>query len=79
MARAKSSAGKRGVRLSGYVDNVTSAIHAGVSGALQKSVSRRSGGPGKGATVTAADLGPRVNPKVIYVTVSFAVEVDSDD
>jgi hypothetical protein len=79
MARAKSSAGKKGVRLSGYVDNVTSAIHAGVSGALRKSVSRRSGAVGGGPIVSAEDLGPRVNPKVIYVTVSFALEVDSAD
>lgn len=65
---------KKSVPLSAHVESVASAVHGGVVRALATG----SAG-GKGPQLTAATqntgIGPHVDPKTIYVTVTYVYDV----
>lgn len=71
MATKKGNKSNKGVSLSSHVEKVTSAIHAGVTNALKPSMPSGKGQP----VYLANELGPHVNPKTVYVTVTFVIDL----
>lgn len=68
MATRKSGTEKKPVMLSDHVQRVASAIHAGVASALKKD-------PCDPPEMAFASLGPPVNPKTVYVTVTWVIDL----
>ena len=69
MATRKTGTNKKPEMLSDHVQQVATAIHAGVANAL------KSDPCAPGGMQTMASLGPPVNPKTLYITVTWVIDL----
>lgn len=65
----KKSGSKKPVALSDHVQQVAAAVHAGVANALKKDPCDT------GGMQYAASLGQPVNPKTVYITVTWVIDL----